>query len=117
MTVPFEAQDLISGAVRNIRTALRGATDDLLDFRRAAGQMGNNLVSDLRRSRSAADDLGSRVGNASDEVRRLGRANVDDIFRRAQSGADELRRSASRADAEIRGMSDSRVHKIGRAHV
>lgn len=110
MTVPFEAQDLISGAVRNIRTALRGATDDLLDFRRAAGQMGNNLVSDLRRSRSAADDLGSRVGNASDEVRRLGRANVDDIFRRAQSGADELRRSASRADAEIRGMSDSRVH-------
>jgi len=110
VTVPFEAQDLISGAVRNIRTALRGATDDLLDFRRAAGQMGNNLVSDLRRSRSAADDLGSRVGNASDEVRRLGRANVDDIFRRAQSGADELRRSASRADAEIRGMSDSRVH-------
>lgn len=110
MTVPFEARDLISGAVRNIRTALRGATDDLLDFRRAAGQMGDNLVSDLRRSRSAADDLGSRVGNASDEVRRLGRANVDDIFRRAQSGADDLRRSASRADSEIRGMSDSRVN-------
>ncbi|WP_249901827.1 hypothetical protein [Paenibacillus sp. PK3_47] len=72
--------------------------------------MGDNLVSDLRRSRSEADDLGSRFGNASDEVRRLGRANVDDIFRRARSGADELRRSASRADDEIRGMSDSRVH-------
>ncbi len=72
--------------------------------------MGDNLVSDLRRSRSAADDLGSQIGNASDEVRRLGRANVDDIFRRARSGVDELRRSASRADAEIRGMSDSRVH-------
>nr|WP_282579968.1 hypothetical protein [Paenibacillus odorifer] len=93
-----------------MRKAILGATNDLLDFRRASGQMGEDLVSDLRRSRSAADDLGSRVGNASDEVRRLGRANVDDIFRRAQSGADELRRSASRADAEIRGMSDSRVH-------
>lgn len=72
--------------------------------------MGDNLVSDLRRSRSAADDLGGRIGNASDEARRLGRANVDDIFRRARSGADDLRRSASRADDEIRGMSDSRVH-------
>lgn len=110
MTVPFEARDLISGVVRNMRNAIRGATDDLLDFRRASEQMGGNLISDLRRSRSAADDLGSRIGNASDEVRRLGRANVDDIFRRAQSGADELLRSASRADAEIRGMSDSRVH-------
>lgn len=110
MTVPFEARDLISGAVRSMRTALRGATDDLLDFRRAAGQMGDNLVSDLRRSRSAADDLGGRIGNASDEARRLGRANVDDIFRRARSGAEDLRRSASRADDEIRGMSDSRVH-------
>jgi SLT domain-containing protein len=110
VTVPFEARDLISGAVQNMRKAILGATNDLLDFRRASGQMGKHLVSDLRRSRSAADDLGSRVGNASDEVRRLGRANVDDIFRRAQSGADELRRSASRADAEIRGMSDSRLH-------
>ncbi|OAB34118.1 tail tape measure protein [Paenibacillus glacialis] len=110
MTVPFEAQDFISGAVRNIRKVLRGATDDLLDFRRASGQMGDDLVSNLRRSRSAADDLGSRISNASDETRRLGRANVDDLFRRARSGADDLRRSASRADAEIRGMSDSRVH-------
>lgn len=110
MTVPFEAQDLISGAVRNMRNALRGATDDLLDFRRAAGQMGDNLVSDLRRSRSAADDLSSRIGGAADETRRLGRSSVDDIFRRARSGADELRRSASRADSEIRGLSDSRVH-------
>ncbi|OAB34261.1 hypothetical protein PMSD_14930 [Paenibacillus macquariensis subsp. defensor] len=110
MTVPFEAQDFISGAVRNIRTVLRGATDDLLDFRRASGQMGDDLVSNLRRSRSAADDLGSRISGATDETRRLGRANVDDLFRRARSGADDLRRSASRADAEIRGMSDSRVH-------
>ncbi|MEK3762680.1 hypothetical protein MKZ07_30315 [Paenibacillus sp. FSL P4-0338] len=93
-----------------MRNALRGATDDLFDFRRAAGQMGDNLVSDLRRSRSAADDLGGRIGNASDEARRLGRANVDDIFRRARSGADDLRRSASRADDEIRRMEDSRVH-------
>lgn len=100
MTVPFEARDFISGAVRSMRTALRGATDDLLDFRRAAGQTGDNLVSDLRRSRSAANDLGGRIGNASDEARRLGRANVDDIFRRARSGAEDLRRSASRADAE-----------------
>ena len=110
MTVPFEAQDFISGAVRNIRTVLRGATDDLLDFRRASGQMGNDLVSNLRRSRSAADDLGSRISDATDETRRLGRANVDDLFRHARSGADDLRHSASRADAEIRGMSDSRVH-------
>lgn len=68
------------------------------------------MVSNLRRSRSAADDLGSRISNASDETRRLGSAKVDDLFRRARSGADDLRHSASRADAEIRGMSDSRVH-------
>ncbi|WP_052675911.1 hypothetical protein [Paenibacillus sp. IHBB 10380] len=68
------------------------------------------MVSNLRRSRSAADDLGSRINDATDETRRLGRANVDDLFRRARSGADDLRHSASRADAEIRGMSDSRVH-------
>ncbi|WP_052088304.1 hypothetical protein [Paenibacillus wynnii] len=117
MTVPFEARDLISGAVRNIRTALRGATDDLLDFRRASGQLGDNLVSDLRRSRSAADDLGSRIGDAADETRRLGRTNVDDIFRRARGGADDLRHSISRADAEIRGMSDSRVHLRARDEV
>lgn len=110
MTVPFEARDLISGAVRNIRTALRGATDDLLDFRRASGQMGENLVSDLRRSRSAADDLGGRISDAADETRRLSRVNVDDIFRRARSGADELRRSTSRADSEIRGMRDPKIH-------
>lgn len=110
MTVPFEAQDLISGVVRNMRNAIRGATDDLIDFRRTSGQMGDNLVSDLRRSRSAADDLGSRINDAADETRRLGRANIDDIFRRARSGADDLRRAASRADSEIRGMSDSRVH-------
>ncbi|WP_440960542.1 hypothetical protein ACN6KS_22585 [Paenibacillus nitricinens] len=93
-----------------MRKVILGATNDLLDFRRASGQMGENLVSDLRRSRSAADDLGSRIGDAADETRRLGRANIDDIFRRARSGADDLRRSASRADSEIRGMSDSRVH-------
>ncbi|MFD5020245.1 hypothetical protein ACFWMP_15185 [Paenibacillus sp. NPDC058367] len=110
MTVPFEARDLISGAVQNMRKAILGANNDLLDFRRASGQMGENLVSDLRRSRSAADDLGSRINDAADETRRLGRANIDDIFRRARSGADDLRRSASRADSEIRGMSDSRVH-------
>lgn len=110
VTVPFEARDLISGAVQNMRKAILGATNDLLDFRRTSGQMGDNLVSDLRRSRSAADELGSRIGSASDEARRLGRANIDDIFRHAQSGADDLRRSASRADSEIRGMSDSRVH-------
>ncbi|WP_449603006.1 hypothetical protein [Paenibacillus sp. Marseille-Q9583] len=93
-----------------MRKAILGATNDLLDFRRTSGQMGDNLVSDLRRSRSAADDLGSRINDAADETRRLGRANIDDIFRRARSGADDLRRSASRADSEIRGMSDSRVH-------
>lgn len=110
MTVPFEARDLISGAVQNMRKAILGATNDLLDFRRTSGQMGDNLVSDLRRSRSAADELGSHIGGAADETRRLGRTSVDDIFRRARSGADDLRRSASRADSEIRGMSDSRVH-------
>lgn len=93
-----------------MRSTIRGATDDLLDFRRAAGQMGDNLINDLRRSRTEADNLGSRIGGASDEARRLGRADVGDLFRNARNGAEELRRAANRADSEIRGMSDSRVH-------
>ncbi|WP_433943364.1 tail tape measure protein [Paenibacillus sp. SN-8-1] len=117
ITVPFEAKDLISGAIRNIRSSLQSATDDLIDFRRASGQMNDDFVSSSRRARSAADDFGNSVNDAADEVRRLGREQVDDVFHHARSGADELRRSAGRADAEIRGLSDARVHIRARDEV
>ncbi|WDM23224.1 hypothetical protein [Paenibacillus polymyxa] len=35
VTVPFEARDMITGAVWNMRRMLQGAHDDLMDFRRA----------------------------------------------------------------------------------
>lgn len=109
VTVPFEARDLLSGALRQMRTLIQGASDDLLEFKRRSGNMYDDLVSGSRRARSAADDLTRRIGNTSDEIRRMNQSQVDDIFRRARSGADELRRSTSRADSEIRGLSDARV--------
>lgn len=109
VTVPFEAKDLISGAVRNMRSLIQRATDDVKEFRRIAGSMGDDIVSSSRRARDAADDLGRRIHGAADEVRDFNRVQLDDIFRRSRAGADDLRRSASRADAEIRGISDAHV--------
>ncbi|WP_440433402.1 tail tape measure protein [Paenibacillus amylolyticus] len=109
VTVPFEAKDLISGAVRNMRSLIQRATDDVREFRRIAGSMGDDIVSSSRRARDAADDLGRRIHGAADEVRDFNRVQLDDIFRRSRAGADDLRRSASHADAEIRGISDAHV--------
>lgn len=109
VTVPFEARDLISGAVRNMRSLIQRATDDVREFRRIAGSMGDDIVSSSRRARDAADDLGRRIHGAADEVRDFNRVQLDDIFRRSRAGADDLRRSASRADAEIRGIRDAHV--------
>lgn len=100
VTVPFEARDMITGAVRNMRRMLQGAHDDLMNFRRASGS---------RRARESADDLGRRIGGASDEIRRMNQIQLDDIFRRARAGADDLRRSADRADADIRSIRDANV--------
>jgi phage-related minor tail protein len=88
---------------------LQGAHDDLMNFRRASGSMFDDFVSDSRRARESADDLGRRIGDASDEVRRMNQIHLDDIFRRARAGADDLRRSADRADSEIRSIRDAHV--------
>jgi hypothetical protein len=100
---------MITGAVRNMRRMLQGAHDDLMNFRRASGSMFDDFVSGSRRARESADDLGRRIGGASDEVRRMNQIHLDDIFRRARAGADDLRRSADRADADIRGIRDAHV--------
>ncbi|MGN9169503.1 tail tape measure protein [Paenibacillus polymyxa] len=109
VTVPFEARDMITGAVRNMRRMLQGAHDDLMNFRRASGSMFDDFVSGSRRARESADDLGRRINGASDEVRRMNQIQLDDIFRRARAGADDLRRSADRADSEIRSIRDAHV--------
>ncbi|WP_245233292.1 tail tape measure protein [Paenibacillus maysiensis] len=109
VTVPFEARDMITGAVRNMRRMLQGAHDDLMNFRRASGSMFDDFVSGSRRARESADDLGRRINGASDEVRRMNQIQLDDIFRRARAGADDLRRSADRADADIRSIRDAHV--------
>ncbi|WP_318627274.1 tail tape measure protein [Paenibacillus polymyxa] len=107
--MPFEARDMITGAVRNMRRMLQGAHDDLMNFRRASGNMFDDFVSGSRRARESADDLGRRINGASDEVRRMNQIHLDDIFRRARAGADDLRRSADRADSEIRSIRDAHV--------
>lgn len=117
VTVPFEARDLISGAVRNMRSVIQGATDDLLDFRRISGNMFDDFVSGGRRARETAEDLGRRVNDVRDETRRLSNTHVDDLFRRARRGADDLRSSVNRTEGEIRGMSDARVHLRARDDV
>lgn len=109
VTVPFLAKDMITGAVRDMRWMIQGAHDDLINFRRASGSMFDGFVSDSRRARESADDLGRRIGGASDEVRRMNQIHLDDIFRRARAGADDLRRSADRADSEIRSIRDAHV--------
>ncbi|WP_431091316.1 tail tape measure protein [Paenibacillus sp. 8b26] len=100
---------MITGAVRNMRRMLQGAHSDLINFRRASGDMFDDFVSGSRRARESADDLGRRIGDTSDEVRRMNQIQLDDIFRRARAGADDLRRSADRADADIRGIRDAHV--------
>ncbi|GIO84528.1 hypothetical protein J25TS5_14600 [Paenibacillus faecis] len=109
VTVPFEAHDLLSGALRQMRKLMQGASDDLLEFKRRSGSTFDGFVSNGRRARESVDDFGRRVNGAADELRRLGRTQVNDPFRRARAGADELRRSANRADSEIKGLSDAHV--------
>lgn len=117
VSVPFEARDLISGAVRNMRRMIQGATDDLWDFRRASGNMFDNFASGSRRARESVEDLGRRINNAQDESRRLGNTHIDDLFRRARRGADDLRSSINRTDREIRGLSNKSIHLRARDEV
>ncbi|OMG49873.1 hypothetical protein BK140_09395 [Paenibacillus macerans] len=100
---------MLSGALRQMRTLIQGASDDLMEFRRRSGSMFDDFVSSSRRARESVDDFGRRINGAANDLRRLGRIQVDDPFRRARAGADDLRRSADRADSQIRGMSDSKV--------
>ncbi|WP_145047856.1 tail tape measure protein [Paenibacillus xylanexedens] len=109
ITVPIEARDLVSGTLRRMQSGLRNTQDDVGGLRRAADRMGQEFSSSIHRAGESARDLGAQVGRAADETRQLGRAVVGDLFRRARSSAENFRRSVSRADAEVRGVSDAHV--------
>ncbi|CAI6074097.1 hypothetical protein PAECIP112173_02313 [Paenibacillus sp. JJ-100] len=109
ITVPIEARDLVSGTLRRMQSGLRNTQDDVGGLRRAADRMGQEFTSSIHRAGESARDLGARVGQAADETRQLGRAVVGDLFRRARSSAENFRRSVSRADTEVRGISDAHV--------
>ncbi|WP_338542820.1 tail tape measure protein [Paenibacillus tundrae] len=109
ITVPIEARDLVSGTLRRMQSGLRNTQDDVGGLRRAADRMGQEFSSSIHRAGESARDLGAQVGRAADETRQLGRAVVGDLFRRARSSAEDFRRSVSRADAEVRGVSDAHV--------
>ncbi|MDO7908425.1 tail tape measure protein [Paenibacillus sp. JX-17] len=109
VTVPFEARDLLSGAVRKMRSVIQGATDDLIDFRRTSGDIGEDFVSSSRRAKESAADLGREIGGAADEARRMDSFQMGDLFGRARHGADDFRTMVHRAESEVRGMSDAHV--------
>ncbi|MEC0125350.1 hypothetical protein [Paenibacillus pabuli] len=109
ITVPIEARDLVSGTLRRMQSGLRNTQDDVGGLRRAADRMGSEFSSSIHRAGESARDLGAQVGRAADETRQLGRAVVGDLFRRARSSAENFRRSVSRADAEVKGVSDAHV--------
>ncbi|RAW18500.1 tail tape measure protein, partial [Paenibacillus taichungensis] len=109
ITVPIEARDLVSGTLRRMQSGLRNTQDDVGGLRRAADRMGQEFSSSIHRAGESARDLGAMVGRAADETRQLGRATVGDLFRRARSSAENFRRSVSRADSEVKGISDAHV--------
>ncbi|MGD0032551.1 tail tape measure protein [Paenibacillus illinoisensis] len=109
ITVPIEARDLVSGTLRSIQRGLQTTQDDVGGLRRAADRMGQDFVSSTRRAGDSARDLGSKIGQAANETRQLGRAVVGDLFRRARSGAETFRRTISRADSEVKGIPDAHV--------
>ncbi|SEB28013.1 hypothetical protein [Paenibacillus sp. 276b] len=109
ITVPIEARDLVSGTLRRMQNGLRNTQDNVGGLRRAADRMGSEFSSSIHRAGESARDLGAQVGRAADETRQLGRAVVGDLFRRARSSAENFRRTVSRADAEVKGVSDAHV--------
>lgn len=109
ITVPIEAQDLVSGTLRRMQRGFQSTQDDVTRLRRAAGDMGQDFVTSTRRASESARDLGAQIGRATDEARQMGRTAIGDLFRRARASAENFRRSVSRADSEVRSMSDARV--------
>lgn len=111
--VPFEARDLISGQLRRISTALRGATNDLISFRRASQSLHDNFISGSR----AAQDFGRQIDSIWGDMRGLSGERIDDLFGGARRGAENFRSTVNRAEAEIRGLSDARIHLQARDEV
>lgn len=109
ITVPIEVQDLMSGTLRRMQRGFQSTQDDVTRLRRAAGDMGQDFVSSARRASESARDLGAQIGRATDEARQMGRTTIGDLFHRARTSAENFRRSVSRADSEVRSMSDARV--------
>lgn len=109
ITVPIEARDLVSGTLQRIQRGLQTTRDDVGGLKRAADRMGQDFLSSTRRAGDSARDLGSKIGQAANETRQLGRAVVGDLFRRARSGAETFRRTVSRADNEVKGIPDAHV--------
>ncbi|MEW4368632.1 tail tape measure protein [Paenibacillus kandeliae] len=71
--------------------------------------MGADFSTSFRRANESIREMSDRVSSARDEVTRLSRTEVGDIFSRARRGADDLRSSAGRADSELRNLSDADV--------
>lgn len=109
ITLPIEAQDLVSGTLRRMQRGFQSTQDDVTRLRRSAGDMGQDFVSSARRASESARDLGAQIGRATDEARQMGRTTIGDLFRRARTSAENFRRSVSRADSEVRSMSDAHV--------
>ncbi len=100
-----------------VNMLLNRANNEVEMFRRNADHMSVNFASSMRRATDEVREMSSRVSSATDEVSRLSRIEVGDIFSRARRGADDLRSSAGRADAEIRGIHDTDVKITAQDHV
>lgn len=100
-----------------VNMLLNRANNEVEMFRRNADHMSVNFASSMRRATDEVREMGSRVSSATDEVNRLSRTEVGDIFSRARRGADDLRSSAGRADAEVRGIHDADVKIMAQDHV
>ena len=71
--------------------------------------MGQDFITSARRASESARDLGAQIGRATNEARQMGRTAIGDLFSRARASAENFRRSVSRADSEVRSMSDAHV--------
>ncbi|WP_253806094.1 hypothetical protein [Paenibacillus sp. Cedars] len=109
ITVPIEAQDLVSGTLRRMQRGFQSTQDDVSRLRRSAGDMGQDFVNSARRASESARDLGAQIGRATNEARQMGRTAIGDLFSRARTSAENFRRSVSRADSEVRSMSDAHI--------
>ncbi|SDH72960.1 hypothetical protein SAMN04489735_10489 [Aneurinibacillus thermoaerophilus] len=117
VTITFQGKDLISGSLSKMSTVSRRVATDIGGLRRTADTMYDTFVSGSRKARESVQDLGRQVGSAADEVRGLARTKVDDLFSHAKRGAEHFREAASRAGAEVKSLSDARIHIQARDEV